>query len=233
MAQALFFDIGNTLLYPYPNVAQVCREILLEAGHERDIAEIDQLLPLVDKYYEDRFREDDSFWTDEAETSRVWIDMYTLLCRKLGIDEDAEVLAHRVYEAFGDHSRWRTFDDVMPALKRLKARPNLKLGVISNWDNRLTILLEGLDLAPMFDVIISSASVGLHKPDPRIFEMACDAVGVEPADAVHVGDHHYSDVVGASAVGMTPVLIERHGSDGLHSSITTLDDLESYLGWGE
>ena len=68
----------------------------------------------------------------------------------------------------------------------------------------------------MFDTIVSSASVGLHKPDPRIFEMACDRLSVEPSDAVHIGDHHYSDIVGASAVGMTAVLIDRCGDPDEH-----------------
>jgi putative hydrolase of the HAD superfamily len=233
MTQAVFFDIGNTLLYPYPSVPHVCREILMDAGHDRDTEDIDRLMPLVDDYYEDRFREDDTFWTDEGETSQVWVGMYSLLCRELGLEEDAEVLARRVYDEFGESSRWRAYDDVRPALVRLKEQRGLKLGVISNWDSRLETLLEGLDLAPMFDSIISSATVGLHKPDPRIFEMACDSLGVVPPEAVHVGDHHYSDIVGASAVGMTAVLIDRFGDTSGETSISTLDELETFLGWEE
>jgi putative hydrolase of the HAD superfamily len=231
MTQAVFFDVGNTLLYPYPSVAEVCREILLDAGHDRATDEIDAFMPLVDEYYEDRFREDDTFWTDEGETSQVWVGMYSLLCRELGLEENAEVLARRVYDEFGDPARWRVYPDVVPALGRL-GREGLKLGVISNWDCRLEALLAGLDLAELFDAVISSACVGLHKPDPRIFEMACEMLDVAPGEAVHVGDHHYSDIVGASAVGMTAVLIDRHGG-GQQGAITTLDDLETTLGWGE
>lgn len=231
MVQAVFFDIGNTLLYPYPSVSDVCREILVEAGHHRDVEEIDAHMPLVDEYYEERFREDETFWTNEGATSQVWVGMYSLLCRQLGIEEDAEELARRVYDAFGEPGRWRAYADVAPALTRLRDDRGLKLGVISNWDMRLESLLEGLGLASMFDSIISSASVGLHKPDPRIFEMACDALDVPCDEAVHVGDHYYSDIVGSSAVGMTPVLIDRHGSESHHEAIATLDDLERKLGW--
>ncbi len=227
--RAVFFDVGNTMLFPYPSVSEVCRQILSRAGHDRDLAAIESLMPLVDAYYEDRYREDDTFWTDEGETSGVWVGMYSLLARKLDIEEDAETIARAVYDEFGRPDRWRAYDDVVPAITRLK-RSGLKLGVISNWDSRLMTLLEGIGLASHFDTVVSSADVGLHKPDPRIFELACDRVGVEPADAAHVGDHHYADVLGASAAGMVPVLIERHDGPGNGRSIHTLDALEAHLG---
>lgn len=230
MSRAVFFDVGNTLLFPYPSVSVVCKEVLARAGHVRDLAAIDALMPMVDAYYEDRYRDDDTFWTDEGKTSGVWVGMYSLLCRQLGLAEDAEDLARRVYIEFGDPARWRAYDDVEPALRRLKGA-GLSLGVISNWDGRLAWVLDGLGLASWFDTIVSSADVGLHKPDPRIFELACARVGVAPRDAVHVGDHHYADVVGATAVGMGAVLIDRHGTSGASSAITSLDDLESALGW--
>ena len=230
-ARAVFFDVGNTLLYPYPSVSEVCREVLMTAGHVRDIAAIDEVMPLVDDYYEDRYREDDTFWTDECETSDVWVGMYSLLCRKLGIEEEAETLALRVYEEFGYPSRWRAFDDVMPAFKRLRDERGLKLGVISNWDRRLATVLAGLGLSNMLDVVVSSAVVGLHKPDPRIFEYACDQIGVDARECVHVGNHHYADMLGARSVGMTPVLIDRAGVETRVPAVRTLSEIEEFLGW--
>jgi putative hydrolase of the HAD superfamily len=230
MTTGVFFDVGNTLLYPYPSVSEVCREILASEGHARDLDAIDALMPLVDAYYEDRYRDDDTFWTSEGGTSDVWIGMYSLLCRELGIADEAERLAQRVYREFGDPRRWRAYDDVLPALARLKRR-GMKVGIISNWDRRLETLLVGLGLGPALDTIVSSAAVGLHKPDPRIFALASERMGVAPGDAVHVGDHHYADILGATAAGMQAVLIDRHGGDPTGRAITTLDELESFLGW--
>jgi putative hydrolase of the HAD superfamily len=229
MYRAVFFDVGNTLLYPFPSVSEVCRQVLADAGHSRDLGAIDALMPMVDAYYEDRYRQDDTFWTSEGETSGVWVGMYSLLCRELGIDEDAEDLARRVYDEFGDSSRWRAYDDVAPTLRRLKER-GLATGIISNWDRRLASLLEGLGLSLDLDTVVSSADVALHKPDPRIFELACARVGVDPAEALHVGDHHYADIVGATAVGMTAVLIDRAGQS-VDGAITSLEQLGPYLGW--
>ena len=231
MPHAVFFDVGNTLLYPYPSVSEVCRRVLEDAGHTRDLEQIEAYMPLVDEYYEDRYREDDTFWTDEGETADIWVGMYSLLCRKLGIDEQAEELALKVYERFGDPGHWRLYDDVIPVLARLRDK-GCRLGIISNWDGRLSGLLDGLGLSPFLDAVICSATVGLHKPDPRIFELACDTLDVSSEECVHVGDHHYADVIGAEAIGMRAVLIDRHGgaAPSWGRFIRSLDDLESVLG---
>jgi putative hydrolase of the HAD superfamily len=231
MIEAVYFDVGNTLLYPYPSVSEVVRQVLEEEGHIHDLSAIDDLMPLVDDYYEDRYREDDTFWTDEDETSAVWVGMYSLLCRKLGIDVDAERIARRVYDEFGLAHRWRAYDDVAPAFERLKRR-GVAIGLISNWDSRLARLFDGLGLTALIDTVVSSAEVGLHKPDPRIFELALERLGVAAADAAHVGDHYYADIVGAGAVGMTPVLIDRHdgGVPASEPFIRSLDELDGVLG---
>jgi len=233
MLKAVFFDVGNTLLYPYPSVPEVVRQVLAEVGHVRDVSTIDAYMPMLDEYYEDRYREDDTFWRSEDETLGVWVGMYSLLCRKLDIHADAEDIARRVYHEFGRPERWRAYDDVCPAFERLAAR-GIRLGLISNWDGRLTGLMRGLGFEQLLDAVISSAEVGLHKPDPRIFELACERVGVDPSEAAHVGDHQYADIIGAEAVGMTPVLIDRHGGQnpGRERFVRTLDDLEQVLGLG-
>lgn len=233
MLRAVFFDVGNTLLRPHPSVSEVVRQVLAEEGHIRDLSAIDSFMPLVDGYYEDRYRSDDTFWTSEEETSAVWVGMYSLLCRELGIEVSAECIARRVYDEFGDADRWRFYDDVLPAFERIRRR-GLKVGLISNWDKRLTGLMEGLGASDLLDTVVSSADVGLRKPDPRIFLMACERLGVAPSEAAHVGDHHYADILGASSVGMTPVLIDRHCNETVWGEpvIRTLDDLDAVL-WCE
>jgi putative hydrolase of the HAD superfamily len=227
---AVFFDVGNTLLFPSPSVSHVCEEILRAAGHDRDLAAIESLMPLVDEYYEERFRADDTFWTSEEQTSDVWVGMYSLLARALGIEDEAESLARAVYDEFGKPERWEAYADVEPALRRLRAS-GVPVGIISNWDRRLEGLLAGLGLAPLLDTVVCSADVGLHKPDPRIFELACARLDASPGICTHVGDHFYSDVLGAKAAGMHAVIIDRKGLGhaGSVPVIATLDELEGAL----
>lgn len=231
---AVFFDVGNTLITPDPSVGAVVAEVLGEAGHARVLEQIDPLLPEMDAYYEERYRADDSFWASDEGAADVWVGMYSLLCRRLGVpDSEATVLAARVYEDFGDAGRWRPFPDVVPAFERLVAS-GVKVGVISNWDSRLATILDGIGLGRLVDTVVCSAAEGLHKPDPRIFEVACSRAGVRPGRCAHVGDHVYADVVGARSAGITPVLLDRHGSvmgawgSGV-ARIETLDALDDLL----
>jgi putative hydrolase of the HAD superfamily len=92
--------------------------------------------------------------------------------------------------------------------------------------------LEGLGLTDIVEVVVSSADVGLRKPDPRIFEMACERLGVQAGRSAHVGDHVYADVLGARTAGLAPVLIDRRGGTPVPPAtpvITTLDDLDRVL----
>jgi putative hydrolase of the HAD superfamily len=90
-------------------------------------------------------------------------------------------------------------------------------------------VLEGLGLAERLDAIVCSADVGLHKPDPRIFELACDRLGAEPGRCLHVGDHLYADVLGARASGLTAVLIARSG-EAPRTPVPVIRSLESLEG---
>lgn len=208
--QAVFFDVGNTLIYPWPSVAAVCREVIEVRGlAPPPLEEIERLIPIADRYYEDRYWEDDSFWTKEERAAALWTDMYEVLFSALGFGRrQAHTLARDIYKAFGSGTRWQPYDDVRPGFDELKAR-GIAIGLISNWDTRLADIFHDLGLSEYLDTIISSASVGVHKPDPRIFEVAMERVGSSADGTVHVGDHYFSDVIGARTVGITPVLMNR------------------------
>ena len=64
----------------------------------------------------------------------------------------------------------------------------------------------------IFEVLSISCEVGYLKPHPRIFEHALDALGVDPADTVMVGDSLRADVAGAKALGMTAIWKRNHSS---------------------
>jgi putative hydrolase of the HAD superfamily len=90
------------------------------------------------------------------------------------------------------------------SLARLKAA-GLRLGVVSNSDGRVEQALVAAGLRDFFDVVIDSALVGLEKPDPRIFRVALDALGVLPEEALYVGDLYDIDVLGAQRAGVQAI----------------------------
>jgi putative hydrolase of the HAD superfamily len=86
------------------------------------------------------------------------------------------------------------------ALAELRAR-GLELAVVSNWDVGLIEHLERIGASPLFSAIVTSAEAGAAKPDPAIFRLALERLGVEPDRALHVGDEP-EDKKGAHAAGM-------------------------------
>jgi putative hydrolase of the HAD superfamily len=65
----------------------------------------------------------------------------------------------------------------------------------------------------LFDAAVFSCSVGIRKPDPRIYRLACQELGVEPNEAMFVGDGANDELAGAERVGMRSVLIHRDGEE--------------------
>lgn len=125
--------------------------------------------------------------------------------------------------------RFRAFDDVAPALARLRAA-GARLAVVSNWDVSLHEVLRDTGLGDAFDVVLTSAQERTQKPDPELFRIALERLGsVAPQDAVHVGDDRVADVEGALAAGIQPLLLDRDGAGGPSAGarvIRTLAELD-------
>jgi len=111
------------------------------------------------------------------------------------------------------------------ALARLRAA-GFRLGVVSNSDGRAAAALAACGLLEHFEVVIDSGEVGIEKPDPRIFALALDRMGVAPDDAIYVGDLYEVDVVGARAAGLDAVLLDPHGVHADRDVIRARDVLE-------
>jgi putative hydrolase of the HAD superfamily len=80
-------------------------------------------------------------------------------------------------------------------------RRGLRLGVVANWDCALSEHLAAAELDGWFDTVVTSARAGAAKPDPAIFELALQELGVRPERALHVGDEPL-DEEGARAAGL-------------------------------
>jgi putative hydrolase of the HAD superfamily len=113
-----------------------------------------------------------------------------------------------LYRRFAEPDVWRVFDDVRPTLLALRQR-GIKLGIISNWDERLRPLLGKLGLSEFFEAIIISHEVGHLKPAKEIFLAAVRELGFAPGAILHVGDSFAEDVQGAEAAGMKGSWLDR------------------------
>ena len=84
--------------------------------------------------------------------------------------------------------------------------------VTNNVTSEQQLKLARCGLLPYVDALITSEDVGVTKPDARIFQAALASAGVEPADAVMLGDSWVTDVTGARAAGLRAVWLNRVGS---------------------
>jgi putative hydrolase of the HAD superfamily len=93
------------------------------------------------------------------------------------------------------------------ALDGARAR-GVKVAVISNSEGKLDGLFVDLGLRGHFDLVVDSALVGVEKPDPRIFAVALETLGVPADRALHLGDLYATDIVGARAAGLRCALVD-------------------------
>jgi len=148
----------------------------------------------------------------------------------LVLPADAEEVRLRLAEHFQRAEHFVVFPDTLPALEELAAR-GVRLGVVSNWSDRLGGLLEELQLSRYFEVVVASALVGACKPHPTIFQHALERFHAPPERVVHVGDHPVNDLLGARRSGLAALLLDRSGEHSRDpAAIRTLEDLPRRLG---
>jgi putative hydrolase of the HAD superfamily len=97
-------------------------------------------------------------------------------------------------------------------LVELRAR-GYRVGLITVCSEDVPDVWGETALANLFDGTVFSCSVGLRKPDPRIYRLACEQLGVRPDEAVFVGDGANDELAGAQRIGMQAVLIHRAGEE--------------------
>jgi putative hydrolase of the HAD superfamily len=125
----------------------------------------------------------------------------------MGGDSDAaRACAEEMHAAWEHAHNFDLYEDALPVLDELR-RAGLKLGLVSNTGRDLAafVVHHGIDV----DAVIGSRAHGVTKPDPTIFRVVLEALDVEPAEAVMVGDSPEDDVEGARALGMRAFLLDR------------------------
>jgi putative hydrolase of the HAD superfamily len=135
-------------------------------------------------------------------------DHFRALFGELGVDADLEqVLAMRRERA---KRVLVPRPDALPTLDELRRRGHL-LGMISVCTQDVPQVWDDTPLGGKFDATVFSCDVGVSKPDPRIYEIACERLEVEPADCLFVGDGANDELPGAERAGMTAVQLRAPG----------------------
>ena len=135
-------------------------------------------------------------------------------------------ISDTLYSSFAEGNHWAVMPHSIEVLEGLKER-GLQIGVISNFDNRLSATLRKHDLLKYFDFVVTCVTAKYEKPDARIFKYALDIAKVDAEDTGHVGDDIKDDYYGASQAGIHSFLYDRTDKyDGVN-----LQDLGSNRGF--
>jgi len=211
--RAITFDVGGTLIEPWPSVGHVYAEVAGRFGVGGVAPET-----LTEEFIR-AWKARTSF--DYAQES--WFDIVRETFGEHAAKLPAEFYP-AVFNRFVDVDTWHIYEDVLPTLEALAAR-GVKLGVISNWDARLRPLLTNLDLSRHFSSIVISCEVGATKPDGRLFARAAEELGVAPGELLHVGDSVEMDVRGAERSGAVGRQVRRGRAVSEAWQVVSLRDL--------
>lgn len=125
-------------------------------------------------------------------------------------------IGRRIDALEGDATRYRVYEDSVPALERLAAS-GIRAVILSNHIWRLPDVVSALGLDRLLVGVVTSARVGYRKPHPAMFEAALAAAGTTPGETMMVGDSPRDDVDGALRAGLRAALLDR---DGRHAGFT-------------
>jgi len=215
---AVFFDVGNTLLFPN-------RDVILAPLRER-VAE-----PSLEVWHSIERRTKNEF-DNEMKEGRAdhsfWYLFYTHLLEELQIADDA--LREKLVAATRVSANWGC---IVPGTREILDRigSQYKIGVISNADGKIEALLSANGIADCFRTITDSGLVGYEKPHPAIFAAALEQMDVAPQRCLYVGDVYSVDYVGATQAGMQATMFDVAGAyreNGV-GRVQSLQELERVL----
>ena len=215
--RVIFFDVGNTLLFP--NRARMLAPIpshrhptleQWQALERRTKAEFDQEMQSG--------RVDHSFW---------WI-FHTYLVAEL--NESADGLAQELVRNTQNSANW---DQILPGTREAldRIRHKYRTAVISNADGKIENILSRSGIADCFESITDSGIVGYEKPRREIFEAALNAMNASPDESLYVGDVYSVDYLGARNAGMQAILFDVAGAyrGKAEPRVESLQEFEEWL----
>lgn len=215
----IFFDVGNTLLFPN-------REVILAPLRKRAAEPSLELWHAIERRTKQEF---DAEMKEGRADHSFWYLFYTHLLETLQI-VDAE-LREELVAATRISANWGCMvAGTREILDRIGSR--YRIGVISNADGKIEALLDVNGIADCFRTITDSGLVGFEKPHPAIFRAALEQMDASPDQCMYVGDLYSVDYAGATAAGMQATIFDVAGAyrENGCPRVQSLEELESVLG---
>jgi len=217
--KAVFFDVGNTLLFP--NRGRI-HAPLAALGLAPDAVHLRALEQRIKNEFDALMTADGSH-----DHSFCWM-YYTQLFADLGIKDDT--LRDDLVNTIRNSANWdQIFAGTCDYLNVIATQ--YQIAVISNADGKIDEVLKRCEIAHCFLSITDSGLVGYEKPHPEIFRQALKTLNVKPEESLYVGDMYSVDYLGATAAGMQAVLMDIPGAyvDKKVPRVESLSELTALL----
>ena len=228
MKKAVFFDFYNTLVRFDPPREELHAWALAQVGINVSPQALRRALPAADEFYHREALRQPPAQRGPEELKAFYAQYEARVLNGLGIEISPDLAYQVLSQVRARGWKLRLYPDVLPTLEQLRGR-SLKLGVISNVDRDIRPYCQELGLDSQFSFLITSAGLGVGKPDPAIFVEALKRAGVHPFQAIHVGDTYSADVLGARGAGILGVLIDREDSYPEYQDCPRLKDLSQIV----
>lgn len=223
--RAVLFDFDDTLVDTGPGKVEAYRRVAKILSSELDgKADVAQLVGAIAQISEEMNMRQ-QYSRDE------W---WRILARRMGFElsRHLELRATVAYwSSFKNNTR--LYPDTLVVLEALR-REGVPIGVVTDTDGWRGIKRWRLVSSPIFGyfdaVVVAGEDTRRTKPDPKPFVVCAQRLGVEPAEALFVGDKPYTDVLGAKSAGMKAALIKRRSWRDLMGADFVLGSLSELLG---
>jgi HAD superfamily hydrolase (TIGR01509 family) len=231
LTQGVLFDYGRTLVtfdYPTEDLVDVMR-----AFRPRIEAALGLAAPEAEAILKDVLLPLEEYVASMSEDEVDYMDVYRETWANAGM-KLPDGLLHDILDA--EQMCWDravTLDpDALPVLSWLGAH-GIKRAVCSNAPfppqmMRRQVTMNGIGDA--VDAIVFSSEVGRRKPAPEVYQATLDAIGVEPQNALFVGDRVREDYEGPTALGMRAVIFTAHTEEPAPDGIPTIASLTEVPG---
>ncbi len=226
---AVFFDAANTLLYPFPSVGAQYAEVAAHYGVTTTADAVQQAFRHAWGQVQTQSEQDPTrYGIGEPDGYRFWHALVHATFTQIALPKAFDAFFDELYQRFAAADAYRLYSETSTVLQNLREAGYI-VGVISNWDSRLTGILEGLGLMEQLHHVTISAVVGWEKPHRAVFDHALQAVSVPPSRALHIGDSLREDIQGAAQVGLQPLWLQRQ--EVPESVYPVIQDLNGVWDW--
>jgi len=210
MIKAVFFDLYYTLVRYEPPQEELEANALKDFGIDVSPEVFRRPLATANEFIYQEIARRSLSQRSQEEKMALYAQYQRIMLEEAGIEASEKLVMGMLGKMQQLKMKLVLFDDVAPALNDLKGR-GLVLGLISNVDHDITAMLNELGLPSWLDIVVTSLDSGFNKPRPEIFQEALKRAGVQPSEAVYVGDQYQVDCVGANQAGIRGILLDRHG----------------------